>query len=159
MWCGCSCLSPFTSGAVGAHQSTNDFGQTRPEIRKGSPASNLIGTEAALFGLCPKCGEQTLFDGVAQFAPNCSACKLDYSTFNVGDGPAGFLTLIIGAVIVGLALWLEVSWAPPFWVHAMLWIPLTFFMVIGGLRAAKAALLFAEYNAMRARQAVTIYDP
>lgn len=108
--------------------------------------SSKTGLGAALFGMCPKCGEQTLFEGVAQFAPKCSACKLDYSAFNVGDGPAGFLTLIIGAVIVGLALWLEVSWAPPIWVHAMLWIPLTFFMVIGGLRVAKAALLFAEYN-------------
>ncbi|MGB7373162.1 DUF983 domain-containing protein [Pontixanthobacter sp.] len=108
--------------------------------------SSKTGLGAALFGSCPKCGAQTLFAGVAQFAPKCGVCSLEYSQFNVGDGPAGFLTLIIGAIIVGLALWLEVSWAPAFWVHAVLWIPLTFLMVIGGLRIAKAALLFAEYS-------------
>ncbi len=101
---------------------------------------------AALFGLCPRCAEKTLFDGFAQFAPKCGKCGLNYSAFNVGDGPAGFLTLIIGALIVGLALWLEVSFAPPFWVHALLWIPLTFAAVIFGLRAAKAALLYAEFS-------------
>ena len=113
-----------------------------PEKTKGQPS---IG-QAALFGLCPRCGSKTLFEGVAQFAPKCSSCQLDLTRFNVGDGPAGFLTLIIGGIIVGLALWLEVSLAPPFWVHAMIWIPVTFGAVILGLRGAKAALLYAEYD-------------
>jgi uncharacterized protein (DUF983 family) len=64
----------------------------------------------------------------------------------VGDGPAAFLTLIIGALVVGLAVWVEVSFAPPFWVHLVLWVPLTAGAVIWGLRAAKAALLAAEYQ-------------
>ncbi len=101
---------------------------------------------AALFGLCPRCGARTLFDGVAQFAPRCRACTLDLSRFNVGDGPAAFVTMIVGALIVGLALWLEVSWHPPFWVHVVLWVPLTVGAVIWGLRAGKAALLAAEYQ-------------
>ena len=102
--------------------------------------------QAALFGLCPRCGARTLFDGVAQFAPKCGACGLDFARFNVGDGPAAFLTLIIGALVVGLAIWVEVSFAPPFWVHLVLWVPLTAGAVIWGLRAAKAALLAAEYQ-------------
>ena len=111
------------------------------DTNKGQPS---IG-QAALFGLCPQCGAKTLFEGVAQFAPRCTSCGLDLTRFNVGDGPAGFLTLILGGIIVGLALWLEVSLTPPFWVHALIWIPLTFVLVIGGLRAAKASLLYAEY--------------
>ena len=107
---------------------------------------------AALLGLCPRCGGRTLFDGVAQFAPRCRLCGLDFTQFNVGDGPAAFLTLIVGAVIVGLALWLQVSWHPPFWVHVLLWVPLTAAAVICGLRAGKAALLAAEYG-RKARQA------
>jgi uncharacterized protein (DUF983 family) len=99
---------------------------------------------AALFGLCPTCGARTMFAGVTRFAPSCGACGLDYSKFNVGDGPAAFLTLLIGALITGLALWLELSFHPPFWVHMILWIPLTAGAVVGGLRVAKAALLYAE---------------
>lgn len=108
---------------------------------KGQPGL----AEAALFGLCPRCGDRTLFSGVARFASRCRACGLDYSRFNVGDGPAAFLTLLVGGLITGLALWLEVAVHPPFWVHAILWIPLTAAAVILGLRAAKAALLRAEY--------------
>ena len=113
-----------------------------PDNQRGQPSIR----EAALFGLCPQCGARTLFEGVAQFAPRCRACGLDLSTFNVGDGPAAFLTLIIGGLIVGLALWLEIAVTPPFWVHALLWIPLTFVLVIYGLRVAKAALLASEYQ-------------
>lgn len=97
-------------------------------------------------GLCPRCGNQTLFAGVARFAPNCRACGLNFSSFNVGDGPAAFLTLLIGGLITGLALWLEIAAEPPFWVHILLWLPLTTLAVIGSLRFAKAALLALEYR-------------
>ena len=109
---------------------------------------------AALFGLCPRCGGRTLFDGVAQFAPRCTDCELDFAGFNVGDGPAAFLTLIIGALVTGLALWLELAWQPPFWVHIVLWVPITAAAVVWGLRAGKGALLAAEYQ-RKAREAVT----
>ncbi len=102
--------------------------------------------EAALFGLCPQCGARTLFGGLTKFADHCRACSLDFTKFNVGDGPAAFLILIIGAFVVGLAMWLQLSYEPPFWVHAVLWIPLTTGLVIYGLRAAKAALVFAEFK-------------
>lgn len=101
---------------------------------------------AALFGLCPRCGAKTLFDGMARFAPRCRSCGLDYGQFNVGDGPAAFLTLIVGAVIAGLAIWLQLSLEPPFWVHALLWVPLTTALVLFGLRVAKAWLLGAEFR-------------
>jgi uncharacterized protein (DUF983 family) len=101
---------------------------------------------AALFGLCPKCGNRTLFDGVAQFAAKCRICGLDYSAFNVGDGPAAFLTLIVGALVVVLAITVELTWHPPFWVHVLLWVPFTAGAVVWGLRAGKAALLAAEFQ-------------
>lgn len=101
---------------------------------------------AALFGLCPSCGARTLFDGLVGFAPRCRACGLDFSQFNVGDGPAAFLTLIVGAVIAGLAIWVQLAFEPPFWVHVLLWVPLTSALVIAGLRIAKAWLLGAEFR-------------
>ena len=109
---------------------------------KGQPGS----TEAALFGCCPRCGARTLFAGVAKFADTCRVCGLDFTKFNVGDGPAAFLTLIIGALVTGLAIWLELAAEPPFWVHIILWVPLTAALVVGGLRGCKAWLLQAEYR-------------
>jgi uncharacterized protein (DUF983 family) len=101
---------------------------------------------AALFGLCPRCGARTLFGGLAAFAPRCRACGLDFSAFNVGDGPAAFLTLIIGALITGLAIGLELAASPPFWLHIVLWVPLTLGAVVWGLRAGKGIMLAAEYQ-------------
>jgi len=106
---------------------------------------------AALFGLCPSCGEKTLFAGAAKFAPRCSHCGLDYGAFNVGDGPAAFLTMVIGALVVGLAFWVEVTFHPPLWVHAVLWIPFVTLSTLWGLRVSKAALLYTE-NQRRARE-------
>jgi uncharacterized protein (DUF983 family) len=113
-----------------------------PDTTKGQPALG----EAALFGLCLRCGAKTLFAGPVRFADRCTACELDFSRFNVGDGPAAFLTMIVGAVVVILALTLQLAAEPPWWVHVLLWLPLTTLGVIGGLRLAKAALLWSEFR-------------
>ncbi|GGI75008.1 membrane protein [Polymorphobacter multimanifer] len=99
-----------------------------------------------LRGRCPRCGEGALFAGPVAYAPACTACGLDYSSFNVGDGAAAFLILIVGAVITGLALWLELSREPPWWVHALLWLPLTLGLSLGLMRLAKGVLLGIEYQ-------------
>lgn len=104
----------------------------------------------SLSGLCPRCGAKTLFDGPLKFAARCRMCGLDFSDFNVGDGPAAFLTTIIGTLLVIGVLVLEATIGPPFWVHVVLWVPLTTIAVVASLRVAKAALLFFEYkNAAR----------
>ena len=106
--------------------------------------------ESGTLGRCPRCGARTLFAGVVAFAERCPACGLDYSKFNVGDGPVVFLTMGIGALIVVLALVVELSFSPGLWVHALLWIPLTTLLVVVALRFAKGLLLALEYrNAAR----------
>ena len=100
--------------------------------------------QAALRGVCPRCGAPGLFAGVARFEPACRACGLDFGAFNVGDGPAAFLTLILGALVTGLAIAVELVASPPVWVHLLLWPVITIVLVLGSLRLAKAALLAAE---------------
>lgn len=102
--------------------------------------------QVAFGGLCPACGAKTLFAGNLRFADRCPACGLDFTRFNVGDGPAAFLTLIIGALIAGLAIWLELAASPPWWVHVIIWLPVTVIGVMLSLRVAKAALLALEYR-------------
>jgi uncharacterized protein (DUF983 family) len=118
-----------------------------PAGGRGEPAPLLV----ALAGLCPRCGSKTLFKGLASFAPRCRACGLGLADFNVGDGPAAFLILIVGGLIVALAIAVELRFSPPFWVHVLLWLPLTTVAVIGSLRIAKGLLLALEYR-HRARE-------
>ncbi|WP_445190849.1 DUF983 domain-containing protein [Sphingomonas sp. Tas61C01] len=106
--------------------------------------------QAGLKGLCPRCGEPTLFAGMLRFADRCSACGLDISSFNVGDGPAAFLTLILGTIVVIMAITVELMFSPPLWLHMLIWIPVTLAGTIGTLRLTKGALLAAEFrNAAR----------
>ena len=87
---------------------------------------------------------------MVSFAPRCRACGLDYAAFNVGDGPAAFLIMIVGGLIVALAIITQLSFQPPFWVHILLWLPLAIGAVVGSLRIAKGLLLALEYrNAAR----------
>ena len=104
-------------------------------------ASPLSG---ALAGKCPRCKTKTLFAGWVSFAERCHACDLDFRSFNVGDGPAAFLILIVGAILTFGAAFVELSFTPPWWVH-LVWAPVGLLLTLAGLREAKAALLAQEY--------------
>ena len=110
----------------------------------GTPRTPLLA--AALGCRCPRCGRGPVFDGLLSVAPHCTACGLDISAQDAGDGPAVFVILILGAVVVGLAAIVEISFAPPIWVHLVLWTPL----VLGGavllLRPLKAGLIALQYR-------------
>jgi uncharacterized protein (DUF983 family) len=100
---------------------------------------------ASLKGLCPRCGAHGLFNGPVSLADRCRGCGLDFQAFNIGDGPAAFLILIVGAIVAGSAIITDLSFAPPWWVHAV-WLPVGIALTVVGLRIGKAALLFQEYR-------------
>ncbi|GAB1581290.1 DUF983 domain-containing protein [Phyllobacterium phragmitis] len=101
---------------------------------------------AGILGRCPRCGQGRLFDGYINTAKRCSNCGLDYSFADSGDGPAAFVILIIGFIVVGLALWMEVTLNPPLWVHFLLWIPLTIILSLVLLRWIKGILITLQYR-------------
>jgi uncharacterized protein (DUF983 family) len=101
---------------------------------------------AAFFGRCPRCGKGKLFKFYLGVKPVCSACGLDYSMFDAGDGPAVFVILIVGAIVATGALLLEVNVQPPYWVHAVIWLPTTAILTVVLLRLAKALLLVLQYK-------------
>ncbi len=99
---------------------------------------------ASLKGLCPRCGASGLFAGPANFAGRCRACALDFQAYNIGDGPAAFLILIVGAIVAVSAIVIDQRFSPPWWVHAI-WLPVGIVLTVGGLRIGKAALLYQGY--------------
>ena len=79
--------------------------------------------------------------------PNILILMVDQLTGTLfDDGPAAFLILIVGGFVAMLAIWLELAAEPPFYVHALLWIPLATMLTLGGLRVAKAALLASAFR-------------
>jgi uncharacterized protein (DUF983 family) len=107
-----------------------------------APSPYLTG----LAGRCPGCGKGHLFAGFLNLRPRCEACGLDYSFADAGDGPAVFVILISGFIVVGLALIVEFAYQPPFWVHAVLWGPLILVVTLAPLRLLKGLLIALQYH-------------
>jgi uncharacterized protein (DUF983 family) len=99
-----------------------------------------------LRGRCPACGEGRLFQGFLNLRPACEKCGLDFSFADSGDGPAVFVILIGGAIVVFAALMTEVVYQPPYWVHAVLWLPLILIVTLAPLRLIKGLLIALQFH-------------
>lgn len=102
--------------------------------------------KAGLTCTCPRCGQGKMFDGLVKLRPACTACGLDYSFADSGDGPAVFVIMIIGFIVVGMALWLEVNYSPPIWLQLLIWIPLAVVLCLWLLRVMKATLIALQFR-------------
>ena len=98
---------------------------------------------------CPACGEGALFEGFLTVRPRCPVCGVDLSAQDSGDGPVAFIILIVGGIVVALALLTEVRYAPPVWLHLLLWLPLTMVLVLALMRPFKAVLIALQYQHRR----------
>ena len=101
---------------------------------------------AGLTARCPACGKGKLFQNFVALRPRCEACGLDYGFADAGDGPAIFIMLFGGFIVVGAALLVEVMYRPPYWVLAALWGPLILLVTLGPLRAVKGLLIALQFH-------------
>lgn len=101
---------------------------------------------AGIFGRCPRCHRSRLFSGYLALAPKCDACGLDYGFADAGDGPAVFVILVTGFIVTGLALAAEILYAPPYWLHALLWVPLAILLPLVMLRSFKGVLIGLQFR-------------
>jgi uncharacterized protein (DUF983 family) len=102
--------------------------------------------KSALFSRCPRCLKGRLYQGFLKLGRSCDACGLDFGKFDSGDGPAVFIILIVGFIVVGAALLVEVAYQPPYWVHAALWIPLVIVLSLALLRPLKSGLIALQFK-------------
>ncbi|HLO22292.1 MAG TPA: DUF983 domain-containing protein [Methyloceanibacter sp.] len=101
---------------------------------------------AGITGHCPACGRGKLFDGYLKLAPRCNVCGLDYNFADSGDGPAVFVILVTGFIVVGAALIVEVLYAPPYWLHALLWGSLSILLPLILLRSFKGVMIALQFK-------------
>ena len=102
--------------------------------------------QTALRCRCPRCGKGKLFAGLLTVRERCEVCGLDLREHDTGDGPASLVIFVLGAVVVGLAFWVEFRFSPPIWVHALLWPPITLVLAIALMRPLKAALVAQQFH-------------
>ena len=80
-----------------------------------------------------------MFAGFLTVAPKCEVCGLDFGFADSGDGPAVFVTLIAGFLVLGLALAVDIAYEPPIWVYVVVFMPLALVVCLGLLRPLKGA--------------------
>jgi uncharacterized protein (DUF983 family) len=101
---------------------------------------------AGILGRCPACHRGRLYRGYLALAPKCDHCGLDNAFADAGDGPAVFVIHVTGFVVTGLALITEIRYAPPYWLHALLWGPLAILLPLLLLRSFKGALIALQFK-------------
>ena len=99
-----------------------------------------------LAGRCPRCGQGKLFAGFLTIAPKCEACGLDFAFADAGDGPAVFVSLFAGFVVLGTALWAEFTFSPPYWLLLVIFLPLTGIVCMGMLRPLKGLMVGLQWR-------------
>ena len=108
---------------------------------------------------CPRCGIGRLFRGLLTVDGNCDNCGLDLKVEDSGDGPAVFVMFAIGPIVVGLAVWLEMLFAPPYWLHMVIWPPLVLLGSIALLRPFKAMLIALQFRSKAGDTGLNTFDP
>jgi uncharacterized protein (DUF983 family) len=100
----------------------------------------------ALRGTCPRCGQGKLFRGLLGVVERCPACGLDLRGNDAGDGPAVFVILGLGAIVMLLVFWVEFRFEPPWWLHVLIWVPFTFAAAVCMLRVLKSWLIAQQHG-------------
>lgn len=96
-------------------------------------------------GRCPRCGQGHLFQGFLTLRPSCEACGLDYSFADPADGPAFFAMMFACIPVAILAVWLEIAYQAPVWVHFVLTLPFGLVTCVLPLRPLKGWLVCSQY--------------
>ncbi|HEY4044588.1 MAG TPA: DUF983 domain-containing protein [Rhodopila sp.] len=108
------------------------------------PPVSLV--RASLLCRCPRCGKGKLFTGLLTLRPACRICGLDFSQSDTGDAGAVGVIMVLGAIVVIMAFWVEFHFNPPLWVHAILWPAVTLPLAVAIMRPVKAALVAAQFR-------------
>lgn len=105
----------------------------------------LSPSRTGMHGHCPRCGQGRLFAGFLKLAKRCNVCDLDYSYADPADGPAFFAICVAGVLVSAFAVWLEVVYTAPYWVHLVTTLPLMILLCVLPLRPLKGWLVASQY--------------
>ncbi len=109
-----------------------------------TPGPGLAPFLAGVRGRCPHCGVGALFSGFLVVQPRCAACGYDFARVDSGDGPAVFVIIVVGFLVVFAALYCEVAYNPPLWVDLVVWLPAGAILCLALLRPAKGLMIAAQ---------------
>jgi uncharacterized protein (DUF983 family) len=100
---------------------------------------------SGLKGLCPRCGQASMFRKWLKLQIKCPNCGLNYNFAAPDDGPAFFSLCIVAFPLTFFVVWLQVAFEPPFWVHLVTSAPLMTLGCVLPLQYIKGWLVASQY--------------
>lgn len=94
---------------------------------------------------CPACGKGDTFHAFLKVNDACPACGEELHHHRADDAPPYFTMLITGHVVVGALMTVETTYAPPIWVHALIWGPMVVILSLLLLPRIKGALIGLQW--------------
>ena len=99
-----------------------------------------------LRGRCPACGEGHLFRKFVKVADTCDRCGEPFHHHRADDFPAYLVIFVVGHLVVPLTLYVELAYAPPYWLHALIWGPLVLVLSVALLQPIKGMIVALQWH-------------
>ncbi len=113
----------------------------QPSDERSVPQAMLRGAQLR----CPSCGKGAMFKSYLKVADECPNCGEELHHHRADDAPPYFTMFIVGHIVVGGVLSLEQAYAPPSWVHVVIWLPLLIIMSLALLPPIKGAFVGLQW--------------
>lgn len=94
---------------------------------------------------CPGCGGGPMLDGYLSVRRTCASCGEALHHHRADDMPAWAVILIVGKVLIGTLVAVEVAFAPPVWVHWAVWPALTLMLTLWLLPRVKGTIVAFQW--------------
>ncbi len=109
------------------------------------PRSLSLSLRRGFSGRCPHCGKGKLFRAYLKVTNTCATCDESYVHQRADDLPAYIVLFIVGHVIVGALMSVDVEGLWPLWVHMVLWPSLTLILSVLLLQPVKGAVVGLQW--------------
>ncbi len=93
----------------------------------------------------PACGSGALYKRYLKVADHCQTCSEELHHHRADDAPPYFTILIVGHFIVAGVMMVEDYFHPNYWLHALMWVPLTIGLSLWLLPRVKGALVGLQW--------------
>jgi uncharacterized protein (DUF983 family) len=114
-------------------------------VRGGRPTGAGQALWCGFRGRCPACGEGRMFRAFLKVADACPSCGEELHHHRADDFPAYLVIVIVGHILIPIVLAVETNYAPAYWVHWALWLPITLGSTLGLLQPVKGAVVAIQW--------------
>jgi uncharacterized protein (DUF983 family) len=114
-------------------------------VAEDAPRSVVQAMKRGALMRCPRCGEGRLYRAYLKVNDICPSCGEALYHQRADDAPPYMTIFVVGHVVIGAMLTVDMAYAWPMWLHALVWLPLAVVLSLGLLPVFKGALIGLQW--------------